>query len=70
MPKDTKPRTFIDKYVKDHSLDPGPQYKVELDMSKQSIRYNNCPKYKVPIGIVPDHLDAVKKHAREVPGVG
>lgn len=63
VPQDQKPRTFIDKYVKDHSLDPGPKYQIELNMSKQSVTYKNCPKYKVPSGIVPDHLDAIKKLA-------
>lgn len=35
--KDQKPRTFLDDYVKKHSLDPGPKYAVELDMTKKAV---------------------------------
>jgi len=42
--------------VKQHSIDPGPIYKVELDMSKPSLTFQNLPKYSVPKGKVPDHL--------------
>jgi len=36
MSKDGKDRDFISHYRKIHKLDPGPIYKVELDMSKKS----------------------------------
>lgn len=59
MSKDKKPRDFLTMYVKDHSMDPGPIYKVELDMTKPPILSENTPKYKIPIGKVPTTLEAI-----------
>lgn len=59
MSKDKKPRDFLTQYVKDHSMDPGPIYKIELDMTKQSIYKENSPKYRVPRGKVPTTLEAI-----------
>ena len=70
MSKDKKPRDFLTQYVKDHSMDPGPIYKVELDMTKQSIYLENSPKYRVPRGKVPTTLESIQKDAKAKPGVG
>jgi hypothetical protein len=68
--KDKKPRDFLTQYVKDHSKDPGPIYKIELDMTKPHIQYENSPKYRIPRGKVPTMLDSVQKDGKLKPGVG
>lgn len=45
MSNDKFERDFLTTYRKMHKLDPGPIYKVELDMSKKSIKYHNNPQY-------------------------
>ena len=52
VPKDNKPRAFIDNYIKVHSIDPGPKYKVELDMTQKSITLENLPNYTISKGKV------------------
>ena len=68
--KDLKPRDYLTQYIKDHSMDPGPIYAVELDMSKQSIYLENSPKYRLHKGNVPKHLDQIQKLSSKIPGVG
>lgn len=44
MSNDKVPRDYLTQYRKIHKLDPGPIYKIELDMSKKSKTiYNNNP---------------------------
>lgn len=45
MSKDPKPRDYLTQYRAIHKLDPGPIYKVEMDMAKNSPAYPNCIKH-------------------------
>ena len=56
--------------VKQHSIDPGPIYKIDLDMSKPSCTLHNLPKYSFPKGKVADHLTLLQNISKTIPGAG
>ena len=68
--KDVKTRTFVNQYVHDHSLDPGPKYDTTPTMGVKSIKYNNCETFKIKKTKIPTYMDKILNKARESPGVG
>lgn len=70
MSTDKIPRDYLSQYQKIHKLDPGPIYKVELDMSKKMFTKKNSPQYLIPRGKVPTTLESIQKKSKLVPGVG
>ena len=70
MSSDKIPRDYLSQYQKIHKLDPGPIYKVELDMSKKMFTKKNNPQYLIPRGKVPTTLESIQKKSKLIPGVG
>lgn len=67
IPKDPKARDFLSFYMYQHRNDPGPKYKVELDMSKKSPTRDNPPRIKIMNTKIPTDIQLIEAQAKKTP---